>query len=62
MEHPQSLRPYKKYIFLGIIVIALGVTFSNAMADVFHSFGVVLIAVGGLFFIIGMRKKQLEDE
>jgi dolichyl-phosphate-mannose--protein O-mannosyl transferase len=62
MEHPQSLRPYKKYIFLGIIVIALGVTFSNAMAGVFHSFGVVLIAVGGLFFIIGMRKKQLEDE
>jgi hypothetical protein len=62
MEHPQSLRPYKKYIFLGIIVIALGVTFSNAMEGTFHSFGVVLIAIGGLFFIIGMRKKQLEDE
>lgn len=62
MEHPQSLRPYKKYIFLGIIVIALGVTFSNAMEGAFHSFGVVLIAVGGLISIIGMRKKQLKDE
>lgn len=62
MEQPQPLAPYKKYIFLGIIVIALGVTSSNTMDGAFHTFGVVLIAMGGLFFIIGMRKKQLEDE
>lgn len=62
MEQPQPLPTYKRYIFLGIIVIALGVPLSNTTDGVFQSFGVVMIAVGGFFFIIGMRKKQLENE
>lgn len=52
----KPLENYKKYIFIGIIMIALGVNFNSRGA-----IGTVLIALGGLFFIIGMRKKQSES-
>jgi sulfite exporter TauE/SafE len=54
------LERYKRYIFLGIIIIALGVTFSVNMKDEVGSLGTVFIAVGGLFFIIGMSMKNKE--
>lgn len=58
----KNLEEYKHYIFISIILIALGVTFSSTMKEVVGSLGVVFIAVGGLFFIIGMRiKKRQED-
>ena len=57
-----KLKPYKKFIFMGIIIIALGVTFSATLKDTVGSLGTVFIAVGGLFFIIGMSKKRKEDE
>lgn len=50
---------YRRHIFLGIILIALGVIFSTTMASV-GSVGTVFIAMGGLFFIIGMSKKRNE--
>lgn len=50
---------YRRYIFLGMILIALGVTFSTTMESI-ASLGTVFIAVGGLFFIIGMSKKSNE--
>ena len=55
-----KLERYRRYIFLGIIIIALGVTFSVNMKDEVGSFGTVFIAVGGLFFIIGMSMKNRE--
>ena len=57
----KTLEEYRKYIFIGIIIIALGVTLSTTMKDTVGSLGTVLIAVGGLFFIIGMNKKRKED-
>jgi galactitol-specific phosphotransferase system IIC component len=51
---------YRKYIFLGIIIISLGIVFSTTLQDSIKSLGTVLIAVGGLFFIIGMSKKNKE--
>ncbi|WP_242206715.1 hypothetical protein [Aestuariivivens insulae] len=57
-----KLELYKRFIFIGIIVIALGVTFSTTLKESVGSLGTVLIAVGGLFFIIGMSKKRKEDE
>lgn len=53
---------YRKFIFIGIIVIALGITFTTMLGDTVGSLGIVFIAVGGLFFIIGMSKKQKEAE
>lgn len=50
---------YRRHRFLGIILIALGVIFSTTMASV-GSVGTVFIAMGGLFFIIGMSKKRNE--
>jgi len=53
---------YRKFIFIGIIIIALGITFTTTLKDTVGSLGTVLIAVGGLFFIIGMSKKRKEGE
>ncbi len=53
---------YKRYIFIAIIIISLGITFNTTLKDTAGSLGTVFIAVGGLFFIIGMSKKRNEDE
>jgi len=58
----KSLEDYKKFIFTGIIIISLGVTFSTTMSNNLGSIGTVLIAVGGLFFIIGMSKKKKSEK
>jgi len=57
-----KIESYKKFIFAGILVIALGITFSTSLSDNFGSLGTVFIAVGGLMFIIGMSKKPKEDK
>ena len=57
----QKLQDYKKFIFFAIIFISLGVTFTTTIDDV-PSLGIVFIALGGLFFIIGMSKKKKEDK
>lgn len=53
---------YKRMFFLGIIVIALGITFSTSLKEQVGSLGTVLIAVGGLFFIVAMNRKRLEEK
>lgn len=58
----QRIKQYKRFIFLGITIIALGVVFNTSLKDTAATLGTVLIAVGGLFFIIGMSKKRKEDE
>jgi len=49
---------YKRIFFLGIILIALGVIYSTTLSETFGSLGIVFIAVGGLLFILAMRKKR----
>ena len=58
----EKLEEYKRYIFIAIIIIALGITFTTALKDTFGTLGTVFIAVGGLLFIIGISKKRKEDE
>lgn len=53
---------YRKFFFFGIIQIALGVVFSTSLEETSGSLGVVLIALGGLFFIIAMKKKRDADQ
>lgn len=58
----KKLESSRKVIFLGMIIIALGITFSTTLKETVGSLGTVFIAVGGLFFIIGMSKKRKDDE
>lgn len=51
----------RKLFFVSMIVIALGVTFSTTLADTVGSLGIVLIAVGGLFFIMAMAERKKEQ-
>ena len=53
---------YRKYIYIAIVIISLGIIFSTTLADTVGSLGTVLIAVGSLFFIVGMNKKRQEEE
>jgi len=58
----KKLEGYKRPLFLGAVMIAIGITFTTTLKETVGSVGIVFIAVGGLFFIIGMRKKREEDE
>ena len=51
---------YKRFIFAAIIIIAIGISLSTQLTD--NAIGTVLIAVGGLFFIIGMSKKNQGEQ
>ncbi|MER3318270.1 MAG: hypothetical protein RIB79_08255 [Allomuricauda sp.] len=53
---------YRKYIFMGIVVISLGIVFSTTLRGNVESLGNVLVAVGGLLFIVGMSKKKKEEK
>ncbi|MCB0264604.1 MAG: hypothetical protein KDE52_14770 [Calditrichaeota bacterium] len=51
-------KDYHRTLFLSMILIALGVSISTTMGDSSGTIGTVMIAVGGLFFIIGMTKRR----
>ncbi len=53
---------YRKYIYMGIVVISLGIVFSTTLKDNVEPLGNVLVAVGGLLFIVGMSKKKKEEK
>jgi hypothetical protein len=57
-----NIPAYKRILFVSIIIIALGVNLSAIMDSKFASLGTVFIAIGGLFFIIAMRRKKEESE
>ena len=52
------MESYKRFVLLGIIIIAMGIVFANSLENISGSLGTVLIAVGILFLIIGMSKKR----
>ena len=58
----KKLESYKRFIFIGIIIIALGITFSTTLKESVGSLGTVFIAVGALFFIIGMSRKPKDND
>ena len=57
----EKLEKHQRYIFIGMVIISLGITFSTALKDSVGALGTVFLAIGGLFFIIGMRLKKEED-
>ena len=58
----KDIENYRRYIFIGIIIIVLGIVFTTTLKDTAGSLGTVFVAVGGLFFIIGMSEKRKESE
>ncbi len=53
---------YRRIIYLALVLTALGITSSTLLADAARPLGVVLVAVGGLFFIVGMPRKKTADK
>ena len=52
----------KKKIYMGIIIIALGIVMTSAMEGIPRPLGLVLIGIGGVFFILGVKKKKAEEK
>ncbi len=52
---------YKRTLYIGMIVIALGIVFKTTLSENLGSIGIVVIALGGLLFIVGMIRKKRED-
>ena len=52
------LSGYKGILFLAIIIISLGVVISTTLGEHLGSLGIVFIAIGGLLFILGMKRKN----
>ncbi len=53
---------YKRIFFVGILLEAMGVIFTTALGEKMKTFGIVLIAVGGLLFIMAMAQKRKEEQ
>lgn len=51
---------HNRTFILSIILIALGITLTNVFK--LSAIGVVFIAVGGLFFIIAMARKNKNEK
>jgi len=44
-----------------MLLVALGVTLTTTMKDKLGAVGIVMLAVGGLFFIVGMASRKKEQ-
>ena len=51
-----------KKLYTSVILVTLGIALINTMKDASSAIGVVFIAIGGLFFILGMREMKREKE
>ena len=58
----EPLSESKKYIYFGLIVISLGVIYNTTLTDTVGSIGMIFMALGILFFIVGMRKRKQEQQ
>lgn len=56
------MKSYRKPLYVGIIIILIGIVLNNILSANMAPFGTVLIGVGALFFIIGINKKRVFEE
>lgn len=56
-----NIKRYKVFVYLGMIIIALGANLLTTWKDDWGSYGTVVIAIGLMFFLIGLRLKREED-
>ncbi len=48
----------RSQVYLGITMIALGVVMTTAMHGLPQPVGLVVVGIGGVVFILGMRKRK----
>ena len=53
------MEDYKKFLYVAIIVIALGVVFS---ININRVLGTIFIAIGGFFLLVSMNKKRQGEQ
>jgi hypothetical protein len=53
------MEEYKEFLFIAIIVIALGVVFS---INITRPPGTIFIAIGGFYLIVSMNKKRQSEQ
>jgi len=58
----ENIQHHKQYLFLSIIIIAIGVSLTTLMTDRDSAIGIVIIAIGGLFFILALTRKRDEQK
>jgi predicted Na+-dependent transporter len=56
-----NIKRYKVFVYIGMITIALGANMLTTWKDDWGSYGTVVIAIGLMFFLIGLRLKREED-
>lgn len=56
-----NIKRYKVFVYTGMIIIALGANLLTTWKEDWSSYGTVVIAIGLLFFLIGLRLKREED-
>ena len=59
---PEKLSEAKRFIYFGLLIISLGLIYSTTLAESLGAFGMLFMVMGGLFFIIGMRKRKQEED
>ena len=52
----------KNQIYLGIMIIALGVIMTSAMQGIPRPLGLVFMIIGGVMLFLGLKKKKQEEE
>jgi len=53
---------YLKSIFASMAIIAMGILLINYFQDSTGNLGIIIIAIGGFFFLIGMKNKKKVDK
>ncbi|HKK61702.1 MAG TPA: hypothetical protein VJ951_04030 [Bacteroidales bacterium] len=49
---------YRRLIYIGVIVVVLGISFTTLLNDSVGELGLVFVVVGGALFGVGMHKKN----
>jgi uncharacterized membrane protein len=57
-----NVKKYKVFVYTGMIVIAFGANLLTTWKEDFGSYGSLVIALGFLLFLIGLRLKREEDK
>lgn len=57
----KKLKSYQQFIYLGLIIIAIGLAFTLNPKESVSSMSTVFVVLGGLIFLIGISKKRAEN-
>jgi hypothetical protein len=59
---PAPIPAYRRYFFISILLVTLGVVFTTTMKSFAEVLGLVFIAIGGVLFITAMVARRKRDD